>query len=489
MHRMHFYVPERTAIDSFALNPAREGERGRRARHRAELVAVEYCLDAQHCVGDAGECTEKRIVAELVQHPSKKEVACHLGNRDDRITRILSAITCCAGSARCFNDVQLKEWDQDRAHAPQSSPATGSLVATDTYAASSLSLKKFSRKRKKSMPNVARPEMDASTLPIAHTPNGMPMCPIYRRPFSIPYISITDVQPSTLTLKIQHCRARFTSNGSVNKISRGIQPPLWTIPDEVQNLSVSDIRGGKMSQPLFWRGINSRGSTPPSLDFTPVRTPHAPLRYLFTARDVDTATATPTDSAIPTPTSSTTIFIKLAADGATPYLFPSWVVFLGLALFVCLLLTTLYWVSKQRGDKQPVTPPVTRLILGGKFKGASRSAESVIKARAQTLPTIALPPPASTAAVDNAAPGSEDNLFRRSTVINTMNNMRCPVQVIEKPLVVEAVRPEVGARCTTENSTSKLPLDDSPNRRQDEHIPTQSLYVQHSHPHSFEARW
>ncbi|KAJ7449196.1 hypothetical protein FB451DRAFT_1187295 [Mycena latifolia] len=184
----------------------------------------------------------------------------------------------------------------------------------------------------------------------------------------------------------------------------------------------------------------------------------APVLYLPTARDVDTptATATTTDSDIPDPSSSMTLF-----GAPPPYLFPSWVGFLGLALFVCMLLATLYWVYRQsgpRGDQRPVAPQVEKPILGRHFSKRP-SAESFAKARAQMPnPAIALPPRAYTATADNAAPGSEDDLFRRGTVINTMNNIHRPIQVVEQPLMVEAVRPQY----LKENSTLKTPADDSP---------------------------
>ncbi|KAJ7449207.1 hypothetical protein FB451DRAFT_1187305 [Mycena latifolia] len=210
----------------------------------------------------------------------------------------------------------------------------------------------------------------------------------------------------------------------------------------------------------------------------------APLHYLPTARDVDTATAT--DSAVPDPSSSTTLF-----GAPAPYLFPSWVGFLGLALFVCMLLATLYWVYRQSGprdDKRPVVPQVEKPILGRHFsKRPSSSAESFAKARAQ-MPslTIALPPRAYTATADNAAPGSEDDLFRRGTVINTMNNMRRPVQVVEQPLMVEA----------KEHSMSKTPADDSPYGRMDENFPTKVAWRRFTSSiraptliHTPEARW
>ncbi|KAJ7449214.1 hypothetical protein FB451DRAFT_1410944 [Mycena latifolia] len=221
-----------------------------------------------------------------------------------------------------------------------------------------------------------------------------------------------------------------------------LQPPLWAIPDGAQNLKVSDIAGAKCLSPylcgIFYIEIALLTNT----------SPMAPLHHLPTARDVDnaSASATTTDSAVPDPSSSTTLF-----GAPPPYLFPSWVGFLGLALFVCMLLATLYWVYRQsgpKGDQQPVAPQVTKPILGRHFsKRASSSPESLAKARAQVpKPTIALPPPAYTAAADNAAPGSEDDIFRRYTVINTANNLRRPVQVVEKPLMVEAVRPQVGSR-------------------------------------------
>ncbi|KAJ7449164.1 hypothetical protein FB451DRAFT_1187268 [Mycena latifolia] len=164
----------------------------------------------------------------------------------------------------------------------------------------------------------------------------------------------------------------------------------------------------------------------------------APIRHLPTARDVDTATATATtDSDVPAPSSSTTLF-----GAPLPYLFPNWVGFLGLALFVCMLLATLYWVYRQsrpRGDQPPVAPQTlfqTRVELHREPR-QSPSADAQANHRS--------PPPVYTAA-DNAAPGSEDDTFRHGTVINTTNNMRRPVQVAEKPLMVQAARPEVGSR-------------------------------------------
>ncbi|KAJ7449166.1 hypothetical protein FB451DRAFT_1187270 [Mycena latifolia] len=192
----------------------------------------------------------------------------------------------------------------------------------------------------------------------------------------------------------------------------------------------------------------------------------APTRYLPTARDVDTATATATttDSDVPAPSSSTTLF-----GAPLPYLFPNWVGFLGLALFICMLLATLYWVYRQSGprdDKRPIAPQVEKPILGRHFsKRASSSAESLAKAGAQLpKPTIALPPPAYTAAADNAALGSEDDIFRRGTVISRREAPQGPdCEARVRLALVEGVWPAMrDVEYLKENSTSKTPVDDSP---------------------------
>ncbi|KAJ7020175.1 hypothetical protein C8F04DRAFT_1196998 [Mycena alexandri] len=164
----------------------------------------------------------------------------------------------------------------------------------------------------------------------------------------------------------------------------------------------------------------------------------SPINYLLIARDVD-ASATSSDSTSAVPAEPTSSSSPSFFDAPPPPNIPGWVCYIVIAIFSVLLLVAIHFMYKQSEKYLASRGDLTELKKPYKLSPSEKRQLSLGKL---PRPTIAPPPSAHIAAVENAAHSAEDALFH-VTATNTLKNQRRAAQVLEKPDMVAPPLPPI----------------------------------------------